>query len=595
MRKIKKIILILFLIILSSNFEKNQKPSFLLLTLDTWRWDYIGISGSGKVKTPNLDEIARKGFYVPETLTPCPLTTPAHATILTGLNPLSHGVLDCTGYKLKENIKTIAEIFRENGYETAAFISSETLNKRFGLDKGFDLYDDSDIKRRGENDWLSGTRDGAITTDHVLKYIKNNSSPLFLWVHYFDMHVPYKKREKYYPIYPKNPYAAQVAFVDEQVGIILKKINEDKKRKWRIIIVGDHGEGLGEKGEYGHGYTLYNSTLHIPLIIYPKLKGVSNISMPISLEDIAPTVIDWFNFKTDIKTDGVSLFKFQNKERDIYSFTFLPSFIFNVNPVYGARRGDFMLIKHGIRELYDMKRDKLQEKNLAYDQNYNKILNNLSKNVMEYFSNDKLNKILVKNIKQNSESEKKLQSLGYMSGPNIKLNLLQRANISELLKDINSLDAAKEKGFLNNDFNELVMQFKKIIEKYPNAQVIYKNYGKLLINIKNFDEAEKILEKAVELDSEDLDSIVNLGTIYFVKKNYNKAKILLETALLLDPEDPQANKNLAILCADFLNDVKCAVKHFTKYLEIVPESPEKDKILNYIKKAKENPVNNNSR
>jgi arylsulfatase A-like enzyme len=191
-------------------------PSLLLVTVDTWRWDYIGASGMGKVPTPALDRLARGGVYDAELETPCPLTTPSHATLFTGLLPLNHRILDCVSYSLPAELPTLAQAFKAKGYGTAAFISSQTLVRHFGLDRGFDHYDDGGMNRTSDSYWQTATRDGAITSAAALEYLKARAptAPLFLWVHYFDLHIPHRARPAYDAKFP-NAYAAQVAFVDD--------------------------------------------------------------------------------------------------------------------------------------------------------------------------------------------------------------------------------------------------------------------------------------------------------------------------------------------------------------------------------------------
>ncbi|HPR63766.1 MAG TPA: sulfatase-like hydrolase/transferase [Thermoanaerobaculia bacterium] len=571
----------------SESNKKKEKSSFLLITLDTWRWDYLGISGSGKVSTPNLDYLAKHGLYIKEVLTPCPLTTPAHATIFTGLNPLQHGVLDCTSYRLQPEFETLATQFKRKGYRTAAFVSSETLKRRFGLDQGFDVYDDSGIGKRDTNDWLPATKSGEDTTKAVLKYLteEREAGPRFLWVHYYDLHVPYRARPEYDQRYPSQPYAAQASFLDDQVQLLMEIVNRDKDQSWKVMIVGDHGEGLGDHGEYGHGYGLYRSTLHVPLILFPNPELQAPSSTLCSLEDVFPTVLDWFDYEAKIEIDGSSLFRNDNEHAPFFSFSFLPAFMFRINPVLGIRKGPYMYIRHGLQELYNLDLDPDETKNLAENPEYREILSEMRRLAFQTYATDRLQPILQhQTLVNDQEATKSLQSLGYMSGGSVQLSSLQRVDIHQFLLDFNAMEAAQEAGFRSKDWTGLIRECRNMIHKYPQAQTVYKNFGKLLISQSLFKEAVPILEKAVSLNPEDSASMMNLGTLCIQMGDYPRARGLLTAALEIAPDDPQAHNNLAILCGDYLGDVPCAVEHFRRYLDLVPNAPERKQILSYIER-----------
>ncbi|MCX7829929.1 MAG: sulfatase-like hydrolase/transferase [Acidobacteria bacterium] len=561
----------------------SEKYSFLIITIDTWRWDYIGISGSNKVLTPNLDKIARDGLYEREIVTPCPLTTPAHASIFTGVLPHKHGILDCVGFSLKEGVTTLAQIFKKEGYLTAAFVSSDSVLRKFGLDRGFDIYDDTGIGRRSKDAWQYGTKDGALTTKSSLDFItKNQGKPLFVWIHYFDLHAPYRRRPEFDAKYPNDIYAAEASFVDGEVGKVVSHCT--KSGKWKLIIVGDHGEGLGDHGEFGHGMALYRSTAHIPLIIYPKPEKPLIHPKPWGLTDIYPTVMQWFGFIDNSTKDGESLFDKVSSERLLPMMTLMPTFTFAVEPVLGVRKGNLTYLKLGSEELYDLEKDPNQTKNLCSSPEYNKILENLREKCNSIFPKSVLEPIIVPNIKNSPEELKDLMGLGYIGGAPVNFGKLKKASITDLLADWNFLQKNWEEGFKNKNPISVKNAFGEMAKKYPEAPIILRTYGKFCLKTKDYSNALITYEKLVKCNPQDEESLVNLGTLYLMQGKVEKAKIALESALKINPDDPVCRKNLGLLYGDILKQPQKAIPHYKRYLELEPSSPDAQKIKEYILK-----------
>jgi arylsulfatase A-like enzyme/Tfp pilus assembly protein PilF len=262
-----------------------DKPSILLVTLDTTRADAVGPDAVG-IETPAINAIAAAGLRFRQAYAPVPETLPSHASMLTGLYPAGHGI--------RENARTLqaghvvaAERLRTAGYATAAFVSSFTLSARFGLARGFDVYDETFPGGRAE-------RTAAETTDAALAYVASAPrQPLFLWVHYYDPHHPYTPPPPYGERFAHAPYLGEVAYMDEQIGRLVKAFTGRSGRPPAIIVVSDHGEGLGEHGEDLHGNLVYQATMHVPLIVAgPGIRsGVSET--PVSVRRVFHTLLDW--------------------------------------------------------------------------------------------------------------------------------------------------------------------------------------------------------------------------------------------------------------------------------------------------------------
>jgi len=545
------------------------RPSLLIVTLDTWRWDYIGASGSGRVATPALDGLARQGLYEPEAETPYPLTTPAHTTLFTGLHPLHHRVFDCVSYSLAPGVPTLAEAFRAQGYGTAAFVSSQTLARAYGLDRGFDRYDDGEMGRVEGAYWQTATRDGARVTSAVLAHVKAQpiDLPLFLWAHYFDLHVPYRPRPAYDARYPGNPYAAQAAFLDDQVALLLEGLQRDSGREWRLLIVGDHGEGLGDRGERGHGLGLYRSTLHVPLLFYPKPEKPLIHAKPWRLEDLDATVQEWFGFPALPGGDGESLFSTGTPDRSLPVMTLQPSIVYGANPCLGIRRGNLQYLRHGAEELYDLGTDPGETRDLARDPKSRVELESLRRACAAVFAPATLQAIVAPTLRTAPAELQQLQGIGYIGGFVPAFADLQRVPIGQLFEDETRFEAARSAYAKSRDPGPFLAAYREVLARYPRAALFYQHYGILNLEVGNHEEAFRAFDRAVRLNPKDIGSLINLGTLHLERGQVGQAKVLFETALGLDPANLIAHKNLGVIYGEFLNQPAQAVFHYRKYLE----------------------------
>jgi arylsulfatase A-like enzyme/regulator of sirC expression with transglutaminase-like and TPR domain len=565
----------------------SAKPSLLFITIDTWRWDYIGVSGARKVQTPTLDRLARGGVYDSEMLTPYPLTTPAHASMFTGLTPLRHRVLDCMSYSLPAGIPTLTEAFKSAGYSTAAFVSGDTLKRRYGLTRGFDTYDDSGMQTRYEDDPMPSSRDGAVTTKAAQGWLKGlrPGAPAFLWVHYFDLHTPYRPRPAYEAKYPKDRYAAQAAFVDDQVASLLAAAGADPARNWRIVVVGDHGEGFGEHGELGHGYGLYRETLSVPFIIHPKPQKPMTYPKPWGLIDLDPTLREWLGLPANPGVDGTSLFRASSAERTLQSLSLLGSFMFNVTPVYGVRKGQTMYMKHALEEFYDVAKDPDQKRDLAGDASRKKELEASRAICSKVFPSQEIQSILNPTLTATQAELESLQGLGYIQGATPKLAEVQRVDLRTVLADFTELQKSRTALKKSGDLKKLKETYDAFVKKYPRAAAIYRAYGRLLLLNKDYEGAFQAFDKAVRLNPNDPDSLLNLGTLHLQLKNNPKAAlVLLERSVQLSEAEPIAHLNLGIIYNDVYKDSRKAYPHFKRFIELDPQNPEIGKIRAVVQK-----------
>lgn len=262
-----------------------RRPSILLVTLDTTRADAIGPEAVG-IETPSFNALAARGRRFRWAYATVPQTLPSHTSMLTGLYPAGHGIHENARH-LADTQPLLAEKLHGAGYRTAAFVSAFALARRFGLARGFDKYDDEQPAGVAE-------RTAKETTDRVVEFLREPvTQPLFLWVHYYDPHYPYTPPEPFLSRYAKQPYLGEVASMDEQLGRLAAAFEQQVKGPIAIVLVGDHGEGLGEHGEQQHGDLLYQATMHVPLVLIgPRVApGVS--TSPVSTRRIFHTILDW--------------------------------------------------------------------------------------------------------------------------------------------------------------------------------------------------------------------------------------------------------------------------------------------------------------
>lgn len=341
----------------------------LLVTLDTTRADHIG-AWAGAAATPVLDELADRGVRFERAIAPAPITLPSHTSILSGLAPSAHGVRDNGIFALGPEAHLVSEVFSEAGFRTGAFVASFVLDPRFGLDQGFDVY------RAPRPSDASGARgpelSAAEVVDAALGWIDGlePEARWFAWVHFFDPHFPYVAHEGFEAA---SAYDGEIAYADTQLGRLLRGIAARRPdRRLLVAVTADHGEGLGDHGEESHGIFLYQSTLHVPLLLSGGPLVPAVVSGDVSLLDLAPTLLalaglppealgvespsPWF----DVEGHGPFV-----EERPILIESLLPYYSFRWRGLRGVVWRGYKLVDAVKPELYDLDRDPAERANLA--------------------------------------------------------------------------------------------------------------------------------------------------------------------------------------------------------------------------------------
>lgn len=353
----------------------SEQPNVILVTIDTLRADYLGSYGSKRVETPHLDRLAREGARFTNAATTVPFTLPAHSSIMTGTYPPYHGVRENVGYALGEDVPTLAATLAEAGYHTAGFVSAFVLDSRWGIGRGFEHYDDEfDTDQMQARNMGSVQRDGAETLDAVLGWLDDRpAGPFFLWMHLFDPHDPYTPPEPYASRYRGRPYAGEVAYTDSLIGRFRDELEQrDLLDSSLLVLTGDHGEGLGDHGEAFHGYFVYESTVHVPLIIRaPGIAAGRVIGDAVSHIDLLPTILEVANVLPPRQAQGRSLVPLlldepdEAAERTAYTESYYALLHYGWAPLRSLRNTRYKFIDAPRPELYELEPDPGENRNLA--------------------------------------------------------------------------------------------------------------------------------------------------------------------------------------------------------------------------------------
>jgi len=346
--------------------EPRASPvsSVVLLTLDTTRADFVGASTSGPSQTPILDALATRGTRYRAALAPSPLTLPAHASLLTGLEPTEHGVRDNGGAALAERVPTLATVLAGRGYATAAFVASRVLDRRFGLDRGFAVYDDHMAAERVCEQGYA-ERDARAVTESALAWVADGlpaGRPFFLWVHYYDPHAPYDPPQADRTASARDRYAAEIAVVDREIGRLLAALPGPASSRI-VAAVGDHGEALGEHGEATHGIFLYRAVLEVPMILCgPGVPGGQVVSEMVATRRLTATLLRLVGATVEASGLGPGLPGLPGVERPaapipVYSETTLPATAYGWAPLKALSEGRWRYVAAPRPELYDLVAD----------------------------------------------------------------------------------------------------------------------------------------------------------------------------------------------------------------------------------------------
>jgi choline-sulfatase len=350
--------------------------NILLVTLDTTRADHLGAYGSARARTRHMDRLAAEGVRFDRAFSPAPITLPAHASILTGLYPFDHGVRNNGNFYLADRYDTLATRLRARGYRTGAFVSSFILDRRYGLARGFETYDDRMEGAQPQVLQLEAERRGDRTSLALLAWLDANARdasapPFFAWLHLYDPHEPYRPPPPFRDAFADSPYDGEIAFDDAIVAAVLDRLGRlGLLDRTLVAIVGDHGESLGDHGEETHSMFVYDPALRVPFILWRPglLPGGAVVRDPVRLTDVAPTLLELAGAPPLQVKDGRSLVplirgKAPGPSPPVYAETLLPQLYMNWAPLRSVRDERWKLIEAPQAELYDVASDPAETHN----------------------------------------------------------------------------------------------------------------------------------------------------------------------------------------------------------------------------------------
>ena len=541
----------------SRTASPNQPPNVLFITIDTLRADHLGCYGYRKIETPNIDRLAAEGVRFTRAYTPVPVTLPAHAVMFTGSYPMRTGMHDFSGNRLSAGQPTLASLLRNQGYATAGIVGSAVLDSRFGLNQGFEFYyDHFDFSRLDETNLDAMERRGDEVVNQSLAWLRqNHRKRFFLWVHLFDPHHPYRPPPPYSTRYKAQPYDGEIAFDDEQVGRLVEFLKKNNLYdQTLIVVVSDHGEGLGEHGEKTHGFFIYNSTLHVPLIFkLPLEKSIPNkeIGNLVSLIDLLPTVLQVAGVNIPGEVQGKSLLPLMQGRRgqsleSLYAESYLPRIHFNWSELRSLQEGHYHFIDAPKPELYDLSQDPRELKNLYAQRRKiaDDLQGRLARLIKLYLSasGDKT----AEQTGMDPVLMERLKSLGYaaVSGggsPTISDRKLpdpkDRIQMYELVSEA---IADSQHGRYEASIAKLQAALKTENDSLPVRYLLALNYYRQ----QNFTNAIQELQRVVQMSPSYSLAVYYLGLAYGKVGDWNQAIVFLKRVLELDPSNFSAAFNL---------------------------------------------------
>lgn len=523
-----------------SRITVRESTNVVLFTLDTTRADRIGAYGYSKAHTPNLDRLALSGVKFTNVYCQVPLTLPSHCSILTGTYPIHHHVHSNGFSYLDEARITLAEILKSQGFHTAAFVSSFTVDSRFGTDQGFDVYDD---RASSEDEIFKGFRSqrrAAEVYESFSEWIDGNSPDLFFcWVHFFDPHMPYSPPSPFREDFSHNLYDGEIAYMDFYIGKTIDKLRDlDLLANTLIILAGDHGEAFGENGEREHGLFLYDSTMRVPLVFYAEgvLPSGLEIDARVRLIDIVPTVLDALEIDIPKAVQGESLlpYIYGEKAKDLPSYieTTYPTDFFGWSSLSGLIDGEWKYIRAPKPELYDLREDPHEENNCFGIQT--DIVRSMEKK-LDKIIEDNFLEIDVESRPLSKEEMERLTSLGYIKAGDSGKQQSTLPDPKDKLEEYDLILEAKEREYENN-LEEACQIYGKIIGRSPDAPWNYVNLAVCYAKMQRMDDCVRVLNQGVERLPDSIVLLSRLGLFNMQARYYDEAILAAETALKVDPQ-----------------------------------------------------------
>jgi choline-sulfatase len=565
-----------------------SQPDVFLITIDTLRADHVHCYGYEHIQTPALDGLAKDGIRFAQAFTPSPITNTSHTSILTGLLPSSHGVTDFA-VPLAPTHPTLAELLKKNGYHTAAFIGAVILDSKTlapGLDRGFDFYDNFPAQSQTKSRWGRVERRGLDVVQHAESWMTAHpAGSHFVWIHLYDPHDPYEPPPPYSQTYKDRLYDGEIAYADSALaGFVAYLKKNGRYDNAFIVVVGDHGEGLGEHHEDTHGIFLYDSTTHVPLIMKTPINLPAEshpdpvVKAQVRTTDILPTVVDWLNIPPPERLDGTSLKPYfdgaEEGDRTAIGETDYP-LRFGWAPLRSVRAEAFKFIEAPRPELYDLRADpgELANHYQPSDVTVQKFRGMLAEvkaqasppsiGTSAQASDDALKALGYQGqsgagVPANAETsrlpdpkdkiaEQNLLHSAMMASDDNRTDQARQALEKVLQLDAKSPTALRQLGELElhgGDYARAAEHLKQAREVRPEDSTAALYEGQARERIRDFAGARDALEASLKLSPGQFPARLLLGQVYLALKDPKNAEDQFEAALLLQPKSAEAQQGL---------------------------------------------------
>jgi len=591
----------------------HDRPNVLVVTVDTLRADRLGCYGFGLAHTPAIDRLAREGVRCTDAASSAPITLPAHCSIMTGLYPPAHGVRDNGNYALGPGAVTLAERLAAAGYRTAAFVSAAVLARRYGLDQGFEVYDDDLWAEDEPSLFMIRERRADRTSDRAVAWLEHWAEspprqPFFLWVHFFDPHQPYDPRSVELAALTPTAYDAEIAEADRGVGRLVAWLEQhDALDDTLVVLTADHGESLGEHGEPTHGIFIYDATIHVPMIwrLPRLLPAGATYGGPVRHVDIVPTVLGILGLPGGDATQGRDLLgTLQGRTPPVdvvqYSEARLAEEGFGMAPLAGVRHGGHKWIEAPHPELYDLRADPREETNLwAGDA---AAAHALQGDLAAVVADSERRAVPATTRPIDRETEDMLRALGYVApseqrtemagmdpkdGMGLYAKLQEARQLAEadqweraesMLRDI--LASTPENVTARNmlaltamrrgDLDAAEQQYLDSLARQPRQHRVVGALGSIELRRGHLDAAERRFREALALAPNFVEAMSNLGFIDAARGDDAGAEAWYERAIALDPAYPHVYRRLADLFYD-RKDYRRALDYYGRVLAKLPQ------------------------
>ena len=540
---------------------RGVQPSALnvvLITLDTTRADRIGAYGWKPSPTPNLDRLAAEGTIFEHATAPAPLTLPVHSSLFTGKYPPQHGVRDNGGFFLDERETTMAERLKAAGVRTGGFVGAYVLDRKWGIAQGFDRYfDDFDLSKFDTPSLGEVERPADEVADRALEWLATvKSSRFFAWLHFYDAHSPYAPPAEYRVRFADQPYIGEIAFVDAQIGRVREFLEQQGLLDRTIIVViGDHGESLGDHGESTHGFFVYQSVLHVPLIVrapYDGLRG-RRVADLVRTVDVLPTVLDLVDLPLGGKVDGQSVVPLMTgavREMGLgaYAEAVYPRYHYGWSELRSLTSERFKYIEAPRPELYDLVQDPHETRNLYDDR---RALADRMASVLASVEAD--GKADVKPAADvDPDTRARLAALGYVgtfvATPAGEASSL--ADPKDKIELFNLISRAREQMHDQHDWEGGLKALRQVVATDPRVVDAWLMMGNEYSRRREFPRALDAFQRALALKPDYDLAVFNMANVYRTMGKDEEALVGYRRLIEIDPRNAQAHQAVAQVLVD---------------------------------------------